>query len=149
MLDFVERDYPHPYPPRVTEFTATFWEGLAEGHFLTTMGERSGRYTFPPKPISPHDWDEPVRWVELSGRGTLYSYTTIHAAPSVFAHEVPYRACIVDLDEGLRIVTRLLGEEPTVLDQPVELVAVRYTDRVSFAARPAGPAAETTSGGRD
>ena len=135
MLPVVTRDYPHPYPPRITEFTKTFWDGLAAGQFFTTRGTRSGRYTFPPKPISPHDWNEPVEWVELSGRGKLYSYTTMHATPTAFRFEAPYRVCIVDLDEDIRLVTRLLDMGSVPLDHAIELVAIRYTDRVSYAAR--------------
>jgi uncharacterized OB-fold protein len=135
MLAIVERDYSHPYPPRVSEFTKPFWDGLAGGRFMTTIGAQTRRYTFPPKPISPHDWNEGVQWVELSGKGTLYSYTTMHVVPAVFRSEAPYRICIVDLDEGLRIVTRLLDSGPVPLDQPVELVVVRYVDCVSYAAR--------------
>jgi hypothetical protein len=75
MLDFIERDYPHPYPPRITAFTRTFWDGLTAGRFLTTTGATSRRPTFPPKPHSPHDWNEGVEWIELSGQGTRSTRT--------------------------------------------------------------------------
>ena len=71
MLEIIVRDHLHPYPPRVSEFTKTFWDGLAQGRFLTTRGARSKRLTFPPKQLSPHDWNESVEWVELSGKGKL------------------------------------------------------------------------------
>ena len=135
MLEFVERDYPHPYPPKMSEFTRTFWVGLEQGRFLTTRGVVTGRYAFPPKPVSPCDWSEAIAWVELSGRGLLYSYTTMHAVPTAFQAEAPYRVCIVDLEEGVRLVTRLLGTEPVPLDHPIRLVAVRYSDCVSYAAK--------------
>ena len=48
-------------------------------------GRTSGRLTFPPKPFCPYDWGREVEWVELSGRGKLYSQTVIHAAPAAFA----------------------------------------------------------------
>jgi uncharacterized OB-fold protein len=135
MLEIVDRPYPHPYPPQQSDFTRIFWSALAEGRFLTTRGKLSGRLTFPPKPISPDDWNEPIEWVELSGRGRLYSYTTMHAVPTAFQAEAPYRVCVVDLEEGVRLATRLLGRGPAVLDQPVQLVAVRYADAMSFAAQ--------------
>jgi uncharacterized protein len=135
MIEILNRDCTHPYPPRRTEFTRIFWEALGEGRFLTTRGVRSGRYTFPPKPISPHEWSEQVEWVELSGKGKLYSWTTMHAVPAVFAHESPYRICVVDLDEGVRLATRLMGEGPAPLDSRIELVVVRYANANSYAAR--------------
>jgi uncharacterized protein len=135
MLEIINRDYAHPYPPRISLFTKTFWDALADGRFLTTRGVRSGRLTFPPKPISPHDWAEAIEWSELSGKGRLYSWTTLHAVPAAFQFEAPYRVCVADLDEGIRVTTRLLGDAPTTLDSPIELVVIRYTNSTSFAAR--------------
>ena len=138
MLDVIIRDYLHPYPPRISEFTRTFWDALAQGRFLTTRGTRSKRLTFPPKQISPHDWNEPIEWVELSGKGSLYSWTTMYAVPAAFQFEAPYRVCVVDLEEGIRVTTRLLGNESAPLDQPVELVAICYPNAHLFAARLVG-----------
>ena len=69
----------------VSAFTKPFWDALAAGRLLTTRGRTSGRLTFPPKPFCPYDWGREVEWVELSGRGKLYSQTVIHAAPAAFA----------------------------------------------------------------
>ncbi|HKP07469.1 MAG TPA: Zn-ribbon domain-containing OB-fold protein [Microbacterium sp.] len=136
MLESVHVDYPHPYPPRVSEFSQTFWDALAEGRFLTTRSVSTNRLTFPPKPLSPDDWSTDMEWVELSGTGTLYSHTTIHASPTAFLSELPYIVCIVDLDEGLRLATRYLGDAPPTIGARVGLVTVHHTDRVSYAARP-------------
>lgn len=135
MLPFVDIGTPQPYPPRISEFTKPFWDGLRDGRFLTTRSRSTGRLTFPPKPISPLDWSDDVEWTELAGTGVLYSHTTVHAAPEVFVPELPYRVCIVDLDEDLRIVTRYLGATPTIGER-VRLVAVRYTDAASYAVVP-------------
>jgi uncharacterized protein len=135
MIPVISIDQQHPYPQRITEFTQKFWDALAEGRFITTASVDSGQLTFPPKPVSPHAWEEDVEWVELSGRGKLYAHTTIHASPAAFVDDLPYRICIVDLDEGIRLATRLIGDGEAAIDGPVELVAVRYTDFMSYAAR--------------
>ncbi len=74
----------------------------------------------------------------LSGRGKLYSQTVVHAAPAVFQDEVPYRVGIVDLDEGVRIATRVLSEREPALDAVVEIVVLNYRDGPLFGARPTG-----------
>jgi uncharacterized OB-fold protein len=122
-----------PWPPRITEATRPFWQALAEGRLTTTRGISSGRLTFPPKPFCPHDWGRQVEWVELSGRGTLYSQTVIHAAPAAFAEEAPIRNGIVDLEEGLRVAARILGEPP--LDAEMECVVLHYDDGPLFGFR--------------
>jgi len=93
------------FPPRMTEFTERFWQGLSNGRFETTRCDDCERLTFPPKPFCPHCWSGRVAWLPLSGRGKLYSQTVVHAAPAAFQDEVPYRVGIVDLEEGVRIAT--------------------------------------------
>lgn len=136
-LPIVQVNRPRPYPPRLTEHTRPFWEALARGTFQTNRCFACRRLTFPPKPFCPHCWSRDIGWEELSGRGTLYSETVVHAAPGVFASEAPYRVGIVDLAEGLRLATRLVrGETQVRLDGPVELVVLQFTDGPLFAARP-------------
>ena len=71
----------------------------------------------------------------LSGRGKLYSQTVVHAAPAVFKDDVPYRVGIVDLEEGIRIATRVLAHLEPRLDSAVEIVVLNYSDGPLFAAR--------------
>jgi len=123
-----------PWPPRVTEHSKTFWDGLAQGRFLTTRGKSSGKLTFPPKPFCPYDWGREIEWVPLSGRGRLYSQTVIHAVPAAFQVEAPIRNGIVDLEEGLRVAARIIGEPD--LDAEMEVVVLDYDDGALFAFRP-------------
>jgi uncharacterized protein len=129
-------DHPRAFPPRMTEFSQRFWSFLATGRFETTRCDDCERLTFPPKPFCPHCWSKKMAWVPLGGRGILYSQTMVHAAPAVFREEVPYRVGIVDLDEGLRIATRVLADVEPALDVAVEIVVLNYRDGPLFAARP-------------
>ena len=132
-LPIIDVPSARPWPPRVSAFTKPFWDALMEGRLITTRGKRSGRLTFPPKPFCPHDWGREVEWVELSGRGRLYAQTLIHAVPAAFAGEVPIRNGIVDLNEGLRVAARIVGEP--ALDTAVECVVLRYSDGPLFGFR--------------
>lgn len=125
-----------PYPPRTSSFTRTFWESLGQGRFLSTRCGRCMRFTFPPKPFCPHCWNAEVAWMPLSPRGKVYSSTVIHAAPQIFGREAPYRVAIVDLVDGVRIATRLVGVEDFAIDQEVDIVVLEYEDGPLFAARP-------------
>lgn len=125
-----------PYPPRVSEFTQRFWNDLAQGRFVTTSCVKCSKASFPPKPFCPHCWHEQVQWTPLSPRGVVYSSTVMHAVPAYFKHEAPYRVGIVDLDDGLRIATRLLGVEKGFgVGERVEIVQLAYADGPLFAAR--------------
>lgn len=124
------------YPPRKSELTQAFWDGLAEGRFLTTRCDSCEKLTFPPKSFCPHCWSRDVRWVNAPRTGKVYAHSTVHIAPAVFAHEAPYRVCIADLDGGLRVATRLVDSDAEVpLDTPVEIVILQYEDGPLFAVR--------------
>jgi uncharacterized OB-fold protein len=60
--------------------------------------------------------------VELSGRGTVYSCTTLHAAAEPFQADLPFQIAIVALEEGPRLTARIEGERVKIGD-PVKTVA--------------------------
>ena len=126
------------YPPRVSAFTQPFWEGLRGGKWQSTCCEACGKSTFPPKPVCPHCWSDRMAWKDLPARGTLYSWTRIHSAPKVFVDEAPYAVCVVDLENGLRIATRLVDRpgKDFQCGMPVELVVLRYEDGPLLGSRP-------------
>jgi uncharacterized OB-fold protein len=136
-IPIIQIDSDRAYPPRMTGFTQRFWASLAGGRFETTHCRDCERLTFPPKPFCPHCWSQQIHWSTLSGRGKLYSQTVVHAAPSAFRSETPYRVGIVDLEEGIRIATRILADTAPPLDCQVGIVALSYRDGPLFAACPA------------
>ncbi|MGQ4598904.1 OB-fold domain-containing protein [Nocardia sp. R6R-6] len=114
------------YPPRITAFTSTFWEGLREKKFRTTRCSGCAHITFPPKPVCPDCWSAEVEWIDLSGTGVLRSYTEVCAAPSMFADEAPYILCLVDLDEGVRCLSRIRADWNDL--RPDARVRVRFRE---------------------
>lgn len=126
------------WTPPVTQFTETFWRALDEGRLLTTRCLDCAGLTFPPKPICPACWGGRVEWVSLAGRGWLRSFTEVWTAPRRFAPEVPYVLGLVDLEEGLRLLSRIRAAyEELSVDQPVELVIRRARPVSLFEFRPA------------
>ena len=136
-MDILTMDTGRAYPPRESEFTRPFWQALSQGRWTTTGCKACGRMTFPPKSVCPHCWSPEVEWRALETRGTLYSWTRIHAAPAVFAAEAPYAVGIVDLDCGIRLGCRLVETAGVDLrpSLPVEMLVLAYRDGPLFAAR--------------
>jgi uncharacterized protein len=97
--------------PVLTEDNHAFWEA-ARDRRLVAQGCRScGRLRHPPRPQCPlcHSLDHEL--VELSGRGVVYSYALLHH-PRNPRFDYPVVAALVDLDEGVRLVTNLVDVEP-------------------------------------
>jgi uncharacterized OB-fold protein len=126
-----------PYPPRPTAAMAPFWEALEQGRLTTTHCRSCGHLTFPPKVLCPGCWGQDLEWVELAGRGRLASFTEVCVAPSYFAGEAPYVLGLVDLEEGVRVLTRIQAPFSELsVDQPVELALRRARPVCLFEFRP-------------
>jgi uncharacterized protein len=123
------------YPPRVTAFTEPFWAGLLSGEFRLTRCAKCNKASFPPKKICPHCWTEDVRWEVITTKGTLYSWTRVHAGPAIFEADLPYSVGIVDLDIGVRLACPLVGDSVDwACGIRTDLVTLAYADGPYFAA---------------
>jgi uncharacterized OB-fold protein len=72
-----------------------------------------GKYHFYPRPACPHCQGVRLAWAEASGRGEVYSHSTVHRAPSAaFKDDVPYVIAIVKTDEGPHLLSRVVGVAP-------------------------------------
>jgi uncharacterized OB-fold protein len=104
-------DPPRRPPPIVTDDSAAFWAAAAEQRLVAQRCGECGRLRHPPRPMCPQCNSLSVEVVQLSGRGTLYSYSVLHH-PQHPAFEYPVVAALVDLDEGVRLVSNLTGVDP-------------------------------------
>ena len=97
--------------PTVTDDSAVFWEAAAEHRLVAQRCAGCGALRHPPRPMCPHCHSLDHDAVELSGRGTLYSYAVLHH-PQHPAFDYPVVAALVDLDEGVRLVSNLVEVDP-------------------------------------
>jgi uncharacterized OB-fold protein len=104
-------DRPHRPPPIVTDDSAVFWQAAAQHRLVAQRCSECGRLRHPPRPMCPQCRSLSIEVVELSGRGSLYSYSVLHH-PQHPAFEYPVLAALVDLEEGVRLVSNLTGVEP-------------------------------------
>ena len=72
-----------------------------------------GKFHFYPKPVCPHCQGAKLAWAPASGRGEVYSHSTVHRAPSpAFKDDVPYVIAIVKTDDGPHLLSRVVGKAP-------------------------------------
>ncbi len=94
-----------------TDDSAVFWDAAAEGRLVAQRCADCGVLRHPPRPMCPHCRSLATETAPLSGRGTLYSYAILHH-PQNPAFDYPLAAALVDLDEGVRLVSNLVDVEP-------------------------------------
>src|SRR6266487_1252834 len=102
-----------------------YWEGLRQGELRIQRCNSCSKAVFYPRSICPHCHSDQLAWIVASGKGTIYSYTVVHQAFGPFAVDVPFVIAIVELQEGARMMSR-------IVDAPRERVAVGAAVRVTF-----------------
>jgi uncharacterized OB-fold protein len=82
---------------------------------------------FPPRDVCPNCGGEAKTAFAFSGKGEVFSYTTIYEAPAGFDDSAPYTVALVKLEEGPLVTAQLtdLGSQPVEIGMPVEMVTRR------------------------
>lgn len=73
-----------------------------------------GSLFYPPRSFCRNCLSRSVEEVELSGRGTVLSFTTIRVPPEPWKGREPYQIAVIELPEPLRLTARLEGEGPEI-----------------------------------
>lgn len=123
--------------PQPTPETRRFWEGCKQHELWLPYCQACEKYYFYPRDFCPACFNWDVEWRQASGRGKLYTYAIQHRAQGPgFADEVPYVTAIVELEEGPRLLTNLVGveadPEKITCDMPVEVVFDDITGQISL-----------------
>ncbi len=107
--------------PQPTPETEEFWAGARRGELRIQRCRACGKAYFFPRPFCPECSSRDVEWFTASGRGRLYSYVINHRAPPNFQDYAPYVIAVVELEEGPRMMTNLIGVEPLPENLPIDL----------------------------
>ena len=83
-----------------------------------------GEKIFPPRDVCPHCAEPAQTPFQFSGRGEVYSHTTVYNPPSGYEEFAPYTVALVKLEEGPLLTAQLTDVEPegVSIGQPVEMV---------------------------
>jgi uncharacterized OB-fold protein len=100
-----------PRAPFVTRDNEYLWEGVAAGELRVQRCDECGKLRHPPRPMCPQC--NSLEWTPraLSGTGTVYSYVVYHH-PQMEGFDTPYVVAVVDLEEGVRYLSNVIGIEP-------------------------------------
>lgn len=109
--------------PPVTEASAPFWDATREQRFVLPWSTASERPMWFPREVDPTAPDAAIEWREASGDGTVYAASVHHKpGPGRDPADGPYVVALVDLAEGVRMMSNVVGCPP---DDVVVGMAVR------------------------
>jgi uncharacterized OB-fold protein len=115
--------------------TETFWSEARAARLTIPRCLDCGRHHFYPRALCPHCHSDRLEWSQVSGRGTIHSYTIVRRAPGpAFAADVPYAVVLIDLAEGPRMLSNLVGAKVDTIriGDTVEVVFDAVTDEVTL-----------------
>ena len=100
--------------PEATEVTDAFWDATREQRYLVQWCGACGTPIFYPREVCPQCLSaDALEWRESSGAGTVYAVSVQHAPQIPMpAYEPPYAVAIVELEEGVRMMSTIVGTEP-------------------------------------
>jgi uncharacterized OB-fold protein len=108
-----EVDVRKPVPAITTE-AKYFWDAAAQQKLVMQRCKDCHAWVWTPRPSCNECGSEKIEWTPMSGKGEVYSFTVIRqiagrAASQAFKNDIPYVVAWVDLNEGPRLITNIIG----------------------------------------
>ncbi len=120
MSDTIPKPKPRPAPESIP-----YWKAAHEHRLSLPKCDACEQFWFPPSNACRHCLSPNFHFEDVSGRGKVYSFVTYHRVyRPAFAADVPYVVALVELEEGPRLLTNILGisHEDVRCEMPVEVV---------------------------
>jgi len=101
------------FEPEVTTHTRPFWDATREGRLVIQWCSACDRPVWYPREVCPRCLGHDHEWREASGAGTVNAVTVMHRPGTAhMADRVPYAVAMIDLPEGIRMMSNVVGCEP-------------------------------------
>jgi uncharacterized OB-fold protein len=123
------KEYKKPLP-QPTPWSKPFWDGCKRHELLIQKCKDCQQTTFYPKLFCPNCLSPNLEWVKASGRGVVYTFTLVQSyQPTEFSEDVPYIVAVINLEEGVRMMSNIVQCDPKKVkcDMEVEVVFDQIT----------------------
>ncbi|MHB8464464.1 MAG: Zn-ribbon domain-containing OB-fold protein [Acidimicrobiales bacterium] len=125
--------------PEIGADNAPFWAAAADDRLVLPWCRSCNTAIWYPRTICPTCHGRDIEWREASGRGVIHSFTVSYRGTGPWAEHVPYLIAYVELDEGPRVLTNIVGAVPheVRIGDPVEAIFEPAGDTRILRFRPA------------
>ncbi len=121
--------------PTIDPDSAPFWAACGEGRLDLPNCRACDKPHFPPRALCPHCHEVCRDWRTAAGTGTIHTFTIARRpAHPGFKDELPYVVALIDLDEGVRIMSNIITDNPDAIaiGQRVEVVFDKVADDLTM-----------------
>jgi len=130
----MSEEYTKPIP-QIQPWTEEFWKATKQHKLVIQECQECKARIFYPKKVCPECWSADLGWMEASGKGKVHTFTVMmDMVEPRFWEDLPYVLAMVDLDEGIRMMTRIVDCDPesVQIDMAVEVVFQDITDECAL-----------------
>ena len=121
-------DSPYLRPlPQKSPFNQPLWDATAQHKMVVPKCDACGDWNWIPYPACRTCLSERQTWTEVSGRGTLMTYSIVHRGPPAFGKD-PYVTALVELEERPRSIV-MLGN---IVDMPFDQIKIGMPMKIVF-----------------
>lgn len=121
--------------PVIDNESRPFWEGCQAGRLMLQHCANCGEWVYYPRALCTACHSERLEWEEASGEGVIHTFTVCHrGAGAAFADEIPYVVALIDLAEGPRMLSNIVGIDPESvrIGQHVRVTFEKATEEVTL-----------------
>ena len=104
------RSEPKRITPRPTAVSEPYWAGCAEGELRLQQCDACGCHQFYPRLLCGSCGATALSWRTVSGAGRVATWSVVRRGVSK-AYEAPYVVALIDLDEGPRMMSQIVGSD--------------------------------------
>jgi hypothetical protein len=116
--------------------TKPYWTAARRHELTLPFCRACSAFHFYPRAACPHCLSGDLEWRRVSGRGRLHTFTIVYRGPKDFPLGTPYVLAMVELDEGPRLMTNLVGVKPDPaavrIGMPVEVEFMDVHDEIAL-----------------
>ena len=130
MSDDYAKAIPIPGPESIP-----FWEGAKNHQLMIQKCSDCGHHWFPPSTVCTGCGSRNIEWIASSGKGAIFSFVVFHKLyHKGWDGEIPYAVAIIELEEGARILSNVIGTQVKTVkcDMSVEVVFEDETDELTL-----------------
>jgi uncharacterized protein len=101
--------------PKINDENRVFWNETKNQKLMLQKCSSCHQIQYYPRFFCANCYSESMEWIESQGKGNVYTFTVIRRAPSEgFLEDVPYTLALIELDEGVRMMS-------TIIEQPEDI----------------------------
>ena len=115
--------------------SAELWRGLRDGVLLLQHCGDCSHVQYYQQGMCRQCGSARLEHRPACGRGKVYSYSVVYRAPGpAFKNDTPYAVLLVELEEGPRMISSLVGGDPerVTFDMPLQLVCEKVSDEIAL-----------------